>query len=82
MPQDLKVEVSFVGAPPAMRLERASGVSPVEIDRAVLRCVVGGSFHPFLEALSGHEDFSLQSMPVAPPTQFAASIKDTSLEDR
>jgi hypothetical protein len=55
------VEVTFVGAPPAQQLERAVGVSEVEIDGSVVRCVVAGSFQPFLEALRGHEVISLTS---------------------
>jgi hypothetical protein len=58
-----RVEVSFVGAPPIQQVERASGVSHVEIDGSVLRCMVWGSFQPFLEALRGHEVTSLQSRP-------------------
>jgi hypothetical protein len=56
-----RVEVSFVGAPPVRQVERASGVSEVETDGRVLRCLVAGSFQPFLEALRGHEIISLQS---------------------
>ena len=57
-----RVEVAFVGAPPVRRVERAAGVSEVESDGLVLRCVVCGSFQPFLEALRGHEVTSLQSI--------------------
>jgi hypothetical protein len=56
-----RVEVSLVGAPPIMQIERASSVSEVEIDGSVLRCLVSGSFQPFLEALRGHEVISLTS---------------------
>jgi hypothetical protein len=56
-----RVEVSFVGVPPAEQVERASGVSDVEIDGSVLRCLVIGSFQPFLEALRGHEVIRLES---------------------
>jgi hypothetical protein len=56
-----RVEVSFVGAPPAQQIGRASGVSEVEIDGPILRCLVCGSFQPFLEALRGHEVVSLTS---------------------
>lgn len=56
-----KVEVSFVGAPPVREVGRASGVSQVEVEGRVLRCLVTGSFQPFLEALQGHEVISLQS---------------------
>ena len=58
-----RVEVGFVGAPPIRQVERAPGVSHVEIDGSVLRCVVCGSFQPFLEALRGYEVTSLQSTP-------------------
>ena len=64
MAQDLplqRVEVSFVGPPPTKEIERASGVSHVEIDGPILRCLVWGSFQPFLEALRGHEVISLKS---------------------
>ena len=57
-----RVEVAFVGTPPVGQLERAAGVSDVEFDGLVLRCVVCGSFQPFLEALRGHEVTSLQSI--------------------
>jgi hypothetical protein len=56
-----RVEVSFVSAPPVKQIERASGVSQVEIDGRILRCLVSGSFQPFLEALRGHEVISLKS---------------------
>jgi len=57
----LRVEVSFVGAPPVQRVARASGVSGVEVQGTVLRCLVNGSFQPFLEALRGYEVISLQT---------------------
>jgi len=60
-----QVEVSFVGAPPARQIERAAGVSEVEVDGATVRCLVCGSFQPFLEALRGHEVVSLSASPVA-----------------
>jgi hypothetical protein len=60
-----RVEVSFVGAPPARQIERASGVSDVEVDGRTVRCLVSGSFQPFLEALRGHEVVSLSACPVA-----------------
>jgi hypothetical protein len=62
-----RVEVSFVGTPPVQRIERASGVSQVEIDGPMVRCLVIGSFQPFLEALRGYEVVSLQSRPVVEP---------------
>ena len=58
-----RVEVSFVGAPPVHQMERASGVSDVETDGSILRCLVSGSFQPFLEALRGYEVISLKSRP-------------------
>ena len=58
-----RVEVGFVGTPPVRAVERASGVSEVEVDGATLRCLVLGSFQPFLEALRGHEVISLTSTP-------------------
>jgi hypothetical protein len=61
-PRKRTVEVSFVCAPPVQQIARASGVSGVEIvDSRHLRCVVYGSFQPFLEALHGHEVISLKS---------------------
>ena len=46
-----RVEVSFVGTPPIGQVERASGVSDVAVEGSNLRCLVCGSFQPFLEAL-------------------------------
>ena len=67
-----RVEISFVGAAPARQVERASGVSDVEVHGSTLRCLVCGSFQSFLEALRGHEvvGFSSMSVPAdaAPPT--------------
>jgi hypothetical protein len=60
-----RVEVSFVGTPPARQIERASGVSEVDVDGPIVRCLVTGSFQPFLEALRGHEVVTLQSTPAA-----------------
>ena len=57
-----QVEVTFVGTPPARQIESASGVSDVEVDGHLLRCLVYGSFQPFLEALRGYEVVSLTSM--------------------
>ena len=60
-PTTNRVEVSFVGVPPAHQVARAAGVSEVEVDGPTLRCVVCGSFQPFLEALHGHEVIGLTS---------------------
>jgi hypothetical protein len=62
-----RVEVSFAGAPPVRQIERASGVSEVDIDGPIVRCLVTGSFQPFLEALRGHEVITLQSTPATGP---------------
>ena len=62
-PTARRVEVSFVNPPPAHVVERARGVSDVEIHGRVLRCVVCGSFQPFLEALRGHEVIAFESSP-------------------
>jgi hypothetical protein len=59
-----RVEARFVGIPPADQIRRASGVSDVEVDGPILRCLVCGSFQPFLEALRGHEVISLTSTPI------------------
>jgi hypothetical protein len=66
-----RVEVSFVAAPPGRPIGRASGVSEVEVDGPTVRCLVTGSFQPFLEALRGHEVISLWSIPAvdARPSQ-------------
>jgi hypothetical protein len=61
-----RVEISFVGTPPTREVERASGVSDVAVEGSILRCLVCGSFQPFLEALRGHEVVSLTSMPTGP----------------
>jgi hypothetical protein len=60
-----RAEVSFPGTPPVRQIERASGVSEVDVDGQTVRCLVAGSFQPFLEALRGHEVITLQSTPTA-----------------
>jgi hypothetical protein len=59
--QSHRVDVSFVGTPPMRKIEGASGVRDVQADGPTLRCVVDGSFQPFLEALRGSEVLTLQS---------------------
>jgi hypothetical protein len=71
-----QVEVSFAGTPPVRQIERASGVSAVDIDGPIVRCLVTGSFQPFLEALRGHEVITLQSTPVAGPAS-STPVKDS-----
>jgi hypothetical protein len=66
MPEEMpirRVEVTFVGTVPVRQVERASGVSEVESDGSSLRCLVHGSFQPFLEALHGYEVVGLSSTP-------------------
>jgi hypothetical protein len=58
-----RVEVTCLGTPPRRQIERAAGVSEVVIDGQVVRCLVTGSFQPFLEALCGYEVITLQAMP-------------------
>ncbi|WP_127128745.1 hypothetical protein [Georgenia sp. SYP-B2076] len=70
-----RVEVTFVGAPPARQIERASGVSRVEATGPTVRCLVTGSFQPFLEALRGYEVLTLQSAPAAPPAQVEGELR-------
>jgi hypothetical protein len=68
-----RVEVSFVGTAPAQQVARASGVSDVETDGSLLRCLVCGSFQPFLEALRGHEVIGFSSTPPPPGTSPGAA---------
>lgn len=56
-----QVEIRVLGAPPADRIARASGVSAVQVDGTTIRCVVAGSFQPFLESLHGSEVLTLRS---------------------
>jgi hypothetical protein len=56
-----RVEVRFVDRPPTGVMERTRGVSDIETEGLVLRCLVCGSFQPFLEALRGHEVVTLES---------------------
>jgi hypothetical protein len=58
-----RLEVTFVGAPPARQVALASGVSEVEVNDHRLRCLVEGSVQPFLEALYGSEVMTLTSSP-------------------
>jgi hypothetical protein len=64
-----RVEITFVATPPARQIERASGVSEVEVDGHTIRCFVCGSFQPFLEALRGHEVIRLSAIPVLDPAR-------------
>jgi hypothetical protein len=64
-PQVHRVKVDFVGSPAVEQIKRASGVAEVESDGPHQRCVVWGSFQPFLEAMRGREVMTLESMPMA-----------------
>jgi hypothetical protein len=66
------VEVSFVGTPPRHQIARASGVSQVQVEGAVVRCLVNGTFQPFLEAIRGHEVIRLTSTAARPEGDDAA----------
>jgi hypothetical protein len=70
-PRIHRLEVSFVGTPPARQVERASGVSEVAVEGSVLRCLVSGSFQPFIEALGGHEVVDFTSVPIVSPAATA-----------
>jgi hypothetical protein len=61
-----RVEVTCIGTPPKRRIEGAPGVSEVVIEAQVVRCLVAGSFQPFLEALRGCEVIALQATPAHP----------------
>lgn len=63
--QTRRVDVTFVGTPPVRPIAGASGVSGVEVDGTRLRCLVCGSFQPFLEALRGYEVIGLTSIPTS-----------------
>jgi hypothetical protein len=65
-PPTQRVEVTCLGTPPTHLIERASGVSEVVIEGQVVRCLVAGSFQPFLEALRGCEVTALQATPAHP----------------
>ena len=58
-----RVEITFVGRPPARQIARASGVSEVVVDGRRVRCLVNGSVQPFLEALRGYEVIGLNATP-------------------
>lgn len=59
-----RVEVRFVGPPPTRRVECAQGVSNVEVDGSVLRCLVWGSFQPLLDAVRGFEVVDLRAVSI------------------
>ena len=71
-----QVEITFFGTPPATQIERASGVTDVQVDGEVVRCRVWGSFQPILEAVRGSEVINLTAIPV--PDQTEADIEGES----
>ena len=58
-----RVEITFVGTSPTRQIERASGVTDVQVDGQTVRCLVCGSFQPFLEAVRGYEVANLTAIP-------------------
>jgi hypothetical protein len=58
-----RVDITFVGRPPARQIARASGVSEVVVEGSRVYCLVNGSVQPFLEALRGYEVIGLTSTP-------------------
>jgi hypothetical protein len=61
-PATQRVEVTFAGTPPTRQIEQAMGVSEVRVDGQLVRCLVCGSFQPFLEALRGYEVVTLTAI--------------------
>jgi hypothetical protein len=59
-----QVEVTFDGTPPTRQIEQALGVSDVHVDGQNVRCLVAGSFQPFLESMRGYEVVRLSAIPV------------------
>ena len=64
-----RVEVTFEGTPPVRPVEVASGVSDVEVDDHLLRCLVHGSIQPLLEAVRGYEVTSLTAQEIRRPSR-------------
>jgi len=64
VPSTRLVEITFVSSPPASEITRAAGVQGVEIEGSTVRCLVEGSFQPFLEAIRAHEVLDLTSVPL------------------
>ena len=77
VPATQRVEVTFVGTPPTRQIEQAQGVSDVHIEGHTVRCVIYGSFQPFLEALRGYEVVGLTATPVGTKTVTPAPRSET-----
>ena len=71
-----RVEVTFVGSPPARQIAQAIGVTEVKVDGYRLCCLVCGSFQPFLEALRGYEVISLTSTPTLSGAELHSRVKE------
>ncbi len=70
------VEVTFSCTPPTRLIERASGVSDVEVTDHTIRCLVYGSFQPFLEAVRGYEVISLTVIQAEAATEAPREVVD------
>ena len=66
-----RVEVTFDGTAPTRQIEQALGVSDVQVDGQIVRCLVCGSFQPFLEAVRGYEVVRLTAIPSPPSREVA-----------
>lgn len=64
-----RVEATFAGTPPSRRIIQASGVTDVEVEGHTVRCLIYGSFQPFLEAVRGYEVLSLTAIPAVDGTK-------------
>ena len=76
-PATQRVEVTFLGTPPTRQIEQAMGVSEVRVDGPLVRCLVCGSFQPFLEALRGYEVVCLTATPVGTESLTPAPRSET-----
>ena len=72
-----RVEITFLDTPPTRQIERASGVTDVQVEGQIVRCLVCGSFQPILEAVRGYEVINLTAIPA--PDRTGA---DTQGDDR
>ena len=68
VPATQRVEVTFVDTPPTRQIEQAQGVGDVRVEGQTVRCVIHGSFQPFLEALRGYEVVGLTATPLGTET--------------
>lgn len=61
--------MTFLGTPPSRQVERAAGVTDVQVEGQVVRCLVCGSFQPLLEAVRGYEVINLTAIPAPDGTE-------------